>query len=114
MKIFLLALRNLRRNRLRTFLTVLGAAVAILAFVSLRTVLSSWSAASDFAAKDRIATRHKVSFIISMPKRYADDIIDLLERLNTEFKKTILMVTHDPQVAQRARITRKLDKGQLQ
>lgn len=74
MKLLRIAFRNLARNRMRTFLTVLGAAVAILAFVSLRTVLTAWSAAADFAAKDRIATRHKVSFVISMPKRYIDDI----------------------------------------
>lgn len=49
-----------------------------------------------------------------LDRKSADDIIDLLERLNKEFGKTILMVTHDPAVAQRARITRKLDKGQLQ
>jgi putative ABC transport system permease protein len=74
MKLFLIALRNLRRNRLRTFLTVLGAAVAILAFVSLRTVLSAWSAAADYAAKDRLATRHKVSFVIPLPRRYIEEI----------------------------------------
>jgi putative ABC transport system permease protein len=72
--LILIAARNLWRNKLRTVLTVLGGAVAILTFVALRTVLSSWSAAADFAAKDRIATRHKVSFVISMPKRYIDDI----------------------------------------
>jgi putative ABC transport system ATP-binding protein len=49
-----------------------------------------------------------------LDRKSADDIMDLLERLNKEFKKTILMVTHDPQVAQRAHITRKLDKGMLQ
>lgn len=49
-----------------------------------------------------------------LDRKSADEIIDLLERLNKEFKKTILMVTHDPAVAQRARLTRKLDKGQLQ
>ena len=74
MNLFLIAVRNLRRNRLRTFLTVLGAAVAILAFVSLRTVLSAWSAAADYAAKDRIATRHKVSFVNPLPKKYAEEI----------------------------------------
>ena len=74
MKLILIAARNLWRNKLRTVLTVLGGAVAILTFIALRTVLSSWSAAADFAAKDRIATRHKVSFVISMPKRYIDDI----------------------------------------
>ena len=74
MKLILIALRNLSRNKLRTTLTVLGGAVAILTFVALRTVLSSWSAAADYSAKDRIATRHKVSFVINMPKRYIDDI----------------------------------------
>ncbi|MDZ4696032.1 MAG: FtsX-like permease family protein [Deltaproteobacteria bacterium] len=66
--------RNLLRNKLRTTLTVLGASVAIIAFVMLRTVLSAWSTAADFAAKDRIATRHKVSFVITMPKNYVDQI----------------------------------------
>lgn len=74
MKLLLIAARNLMRNKLRTFLTILGAAVAILAFVMLRTVLSAWSTAADYAAKDRLATRHKVSFVISMPKNYADQI----------------------------------------
>ena len=74
MKLVLIAVRNLFRNKLRTTLTILGGAVAILAFVSLRTVLTSWSAAADFAAKDRIATRHKVSFVISLPKRYIDNV----------------------------------------
>jgi putative ABC transport system ATP-binding protein len=49
-----------------------------------------------------------------LDRKAADEIINLLERLNKEFNKTILMVTHDPQVAARASITRKLDKGQLQ
>src|SRR5262249_26554389 len=75
-KLVLIALRNLMRNKLRTVLTVAGAAVAILAFVMLRTVLSAWSAAADYSAKDRVATRHKVSFVIPMPKRYIDTIRD--------------------------------------
>ncbi len=74
MKILGIALRNLSRNRLRTVLTVLGAAVAILAFVMLQTVLTAWYAAADFATKDRIATRHKVSFVMSMPRNYVDQI----------------------------------------
>src|SRR5882672_8150106 len=49
-----------------------------------------------------------------LDRKAADDILNLLERLNKEFKKTILMVTHDPHAAERAGITRKLDKGQLQ
>jgi len=66
--------RNLLRNKMRTALTILGASVAIIAFVMLRTTLSAWSVAADYAAKDRIATRHKVSFVITVPKNYVDQI----------------------------------------
>ena len=44
----------------------------------------------------------------------ADEVLTLLGRLNREFKKTIVMVTHDPHAAERARIVRHLDKGELQ
>jgi putative ABC transport system ATP-binding protein len=43
----------------------------------------------------------------------ADDVLSLLERLNDEFDKTILMVTHDPAAAERAHVHRRLDKGKL-
>jgi putative ABC transport system ATP-binding protein len=41
------------------------------------------------------------------------EILDLLEQLNREFQKTIVMVTHDPLAAQRATMTLHLDKGRL-
>jgi len=41
------------------------------------------------------------------------EILDLLQRLNTEFKKTIVMVTHDPHAAERAHRVFHLDKGLL-
>jgi putative ABC transport system ATP-binding protein len=37
--------------------------------------------------------------------------MNLLGRLNAEYGKTIVMVTHDPRAAERARIVRNLDKG---
>jgi putative ABC transport system ATP-binding protein len=43
----------------------------------------------------------------------AEEILDLLELLNRELGKTIIMVTHDPQAARRAGRTLHLDKGQL-
>jgi putative ABC transport system ATP-binding protein len=43
----------------------------------------------------------------------ANDVLDLLARLNSEFNKTVLMVTHDPAAAERAHIQRRLDKGKL-
>lgn len=48
-----------------------------------------------------------------LDRQSADEILDLLVRLNKEFHKTILMVTHDPAAAGRAAIIRKLDKGAL-
>jgi putative ABC transport system permease protein len=69
-----LAARNALRNRFRTMLTVTGVAVAVIAFVLLRTVITSWNIAAEYSAKDRIATRHKLSFVITLPKRYVDDI----------------------------------------
>lgn len=43
----------------------------------------------------------------------AREILDLMDRLNRESHKTIIMVTHDPKAAERARIIRHLDKGFL-
>lgn len=43
----------------------------------------------------------------------AEEILQLLGRLNDEFGKTIVMVTHDPKAAARARSTLHLDKGVL-
>jgi putative ABC transport system ATP-binding protein len=41
------------------------------------------------------------------------EVLDLLSRLNAEFGKTIVMVTHDPRAAERAGVIRQLDKGEL-
>jgi len=43
----------------------------------------------------------------------AEDILNLMETLNREFNKTIVMVTHDPRAAARAHVERHLDKGVL-
>ncbi len=43
----------------------------------------------------------------------AEEVLDLMERLNAELGKTIIMVTHDPRAAKRARTLRHLEKGYL-
>jgi len=48
-----------------------------------------------------------------LDKVSAGEIMDLLSRLNSEFKKTIIMVTHDPRAAEKAHTERNLDKGEL-
>lgn len=65
-----LSARNLSRNWFRTVLTVLGVIVAMLAFLSLRTVIYSWTVAAEVAPKDRLVTRNKVTFTMPIPKHY--------------------------------------------
>ena len=43
----------------------------------------------------------------------AEEILELMDRLNRESHKTIIMVTHDPRAAKKARTIRYLDKGIL-
>jgi putative ABC transport system ATP-binding protein len=43
----------------------------------------------------------------------ATEILEILKRLNEGFKKTIVMVTHDPHAASYAHVTRHLEKGKL-
>jgi putative ABC transport system ATP-binding protein len=43
----------------------------------------------------------------------AEDVLVLMERLSTDLGKTVIMVTHDPRAARRARRIRHLDKGVL-
>jgi putative ABC transport system ATP-binding protein len=48
-----------------------------------------------------------------LDRKAGDEILELLQTLNTEYGKTIVMVTHDPHAAERARRTLQLDKGVL-
>jgi len=48
-----------------------------------------------------------------LDRNTADSVLELLQRLNRELNKTILMVTHDPQAASYATKTIHLDKGKL-
>jgi putative ABC transport system ATP-binding protein len=48
-----------------------------------------------------------------LDRKSGDEILDLLQALNRDQGKTIIMVTHDPHAAARARRTLHLDKGNL-
>jgi putative ABC transport system ATP-binding protein len=49
-----------------------------------------------------------------LDRKSADEILDVLVKLNREFGKTIFMVTHDPSAAERATVKRVLNKGSLE
>jgi len=43
----------------------------------------------------------------------AEEILTILQKLNQDFKKTVIMVTHDPKASHFATVTRHLDKGEM-
>lgn len=74
LSLFFVAARNLKRSWFRTLFTIAGCAVALIAFVLLRTMLWAWNIGAEYASQDRLGTRQKVSFVLPLPKKYAADI----------------------------------------
>ncbi|MEW5797808.1 MAG: FtsX-like permease family protein [Bacteroidota bacterium] len=74
MKVLKLIYKNLFRHKLRSFLTILGIAVAVFMFGFVSTVVTAWSYGVDAASADRLITRHAVSFIFPLPYSYRDQI----------------------------------------
>jgi|AMWB02.1.fsa_nt_gi putative ABC transport system permease protein len=66
--------KNAFRHRLRTFLTVLGITIAILAFGMLRTFIDAWYAGVEASSASRLVTRNAISLIFPLPISYKDRI----------------------------------------
>jgi len=102
-----------RRQRARTALRVVG----------LEERMSHYPRQMSGGQEQRVsiarAIVHDPSIIIAdeptgdLDRKSADDVLELLVRLNKEFHKTIVMVTHDPLAAERASVIHRLDKGKL-
>jgi putative ABC transport system permease protein len=69
-----LILKNAGRHKLRSALTVLGIAIAVMSFVFLRTIVTAWSYGVEASAANRMIVRHSVSFIFPLPLAYRDQI----------------------------------------
>lgn len=69
-----LLFRNAFRHRLRTGLTILGIAIAILAFGMLRTMINAWYAGVEASSAGRLVTRNSISLIFPLPLNYKDKI----------------------------------------
>jgi putative ABC transport system permease protein len=74
MRLATIAMRNVVRDKFRTTLTLLGTAISVLAFVLLQTISTGYTRGANFAVKERIVTRNRVSFQLMMPHRYLDDV----------------------------------------
>jgi len=66
--------KNTWRNPLRTGLTVLGIAVAVLAFGLLRTLIGTWNAGVAASSATRLVTRNAVSLVFPLPISYREKI----------------------------------------
>lgn len=66
--------RNALRHKLRTALTILAFAVAVLSFGMLRTVIDAWYAGVDSASNKRLITRNAISLIFYLPISYKEKI----------------------------------------
>lgn len=67
MKMLSIIFRNAFRHKLRSFLTIVGIATAVMAFGLLRTVVSAWNNGVANSAENRMIVRQRVSFIFPLP-----------------------------------------------
>jgi putative ABC transport system permease protein len=67
-------MRNLFRHKLRSILTVVGVAVAVLAFGLLRTLVGLWYSGAEHASATRLITRNAISLIFPLPVSYLERI----------------------------------------
>jgi putative ABC transport system permease protein len=67
-------LRNLFRHKLRSILTVVGVAVAVLAFGLLRTLVGLWYSGAEHASATRLVTRNAISLVFPLPVSYLERI----------------------------------------
>lgn len=74
MFILKILIRNAFRHKLRTFLTILGITVAMLAFGLLRTFINAWYGGVEASSASRLVTRNSISLIFTLPLSYKDKI----------------------------------------
>src|SRR5512134_3347201 len=74
MQILKLLFKNAFRHKLRTWLTILGITIAVLAFGLLRTVVSAWYAGVEASSSTRLVTRNSVSLVFPLPLSYREKI----------------------------------------
>jgi putative ABC transport system permease protein len=77
MELLKLIIRNVFRHKLRSCLTIVGIAVAMLAFGVLRTLVNTWYVRVENSSENRLVTRNKTSLIYSLPVAYKTKILQV-------------------------------------
>jgi putative ABC transport system permease protein len=65
-----LILKNMTRHTLRTVLTIVGIAIAILAFGLIRTVITMWYSGVEASSPNRLIVRNAISLVFPLPISY--------------------------------------------
>jgi len=74
MHVLKLIFKNAFRHKLRTILTILGVAIAVLSFGLLRTVISTWYLGVEQSSATRLVTRNAISLVFPLPLSYKEKI----------------------------------------
>jgi putative ABC transport system permease protein len=74
MFILKLIIRNAFRHKLRSILTIVGVAIAVMAFGLLRTLVGLWYLGVESSSATRLVTRNAVSLVFTLPISYKDRI----------------------------------------
>ncbi|MFZ1081450.1 MAG: FtsX-like permease family protein [Candidatus Kryptoniota bacterium] len=74
MRVLKLIVKNMFRHRLRTALTILGLAIAVMAFGLIQTAVTSWNSGVEASQIDRLVTRDAVTIINPLPYSYLEKI----------------------------------------
>lgn len=77
MNLLKLVTRNSMRHKLRSGLTALGLALAVMAFAVIRTAIDAWYLQSEIASPRRLVTRNAVSLVFPIPIAYKERIARL-------------------------------------
>jgi putative ABC transport system permease protein len=74
MRVLKLIVKNMFRHKLRTALTILGLAIAVMAFGLIQTAVTSWNSGVEASEIDRLVTRDAVTIINPLPYSYLEKI----------------------------------------
>jgi putative ABC transport system permease protein len=77
MRVFKLIFKNTGRHKLRSTLTIIGMAIAVMAFCVIRTAIEAWYAQAKAASPDRLVTINAISLTFDLPLAYEKKIADL-------------------------------------
>jgi putative ABC transport system permease protein len=72
--IFKLTFRNAGRHKLRTSLTIIGMAIAVMAFAVIRTAIEAWYSQASASSPNRLVANNSVSIIFTLPISYQPKI----------------------------------------